>query len=57
MGADQCKRAEKCEMDNPGSHTALPIARTGTDPAQHTKPVVVLSWTVRVEDPAPLGSA
>ena len=43
------------KMDNPGNHTVSLIARTGAGPAEHTAPVVVLSWTVRVELPGTFG--
>ena len=42
-------------MDDPGNHTVSLIARTGAGPAEHTAPVVVLSWTVRVELPGTFG--
>jgi len=42
-------------MDNPGNHTVSLIARTGAGPAEHTAPVVVLSWAVQVEEPGVFG--
>jgi hypothetical protein len=42
-------------MDYPGNHTVRLIARTGTGPAERTRPVELLSWTVRVQEPGAFG--